>query len=283
VSDCAARILGEGADASSLPENVVCRVPACYEASNEHNDGAAGALCDVTCSLDADCEFLDKADSGSDLPHLCQDGACRTLDEPESPASSAEVMSICPAGRALVPGESTADGFGFCLDVGEVTVNAFGLCVVAGDCTPPDSGNFLTAGRGEHPVQLITLAQAEAYCAYAAARLPTQVEWQAASKTGEALSDYPWGDQSPKVGDSPPNVCGLDLIDTCVAQSFPEGVGPHGHLDLSGNVAELVTTPEGVCAAGGAYDSAADALMTTSCVPFTAADATIGFRCMSAL
>ena len=49
------------------------------------------------------------------------------------------------------------------------------------------------AGRtDEHPVVAVTFYEAEAYCSWRAGRLPTELEWERAAKSG-ACQRYPWG------------------------------------------------------------------------------------------
>lgn len=55
-------------------------------------------------------------------------------------------------------------------------------------------------GRGRHPVTLVTIEDAAAYCGWLAAktgrpvRLPTEAEWERGSRGSMARKRYPWGD-----------------------------------------------------------------------------------------
>lgn len=281
VNDCAERILGAGKDASELPDNVRCQVPQCAPEDGSDSGPQSGAICEVTCESDEDCEFLDESHDGE--PHICRDGACRTLETPDDPGTPEVPAIVCPDGRELIPGILTDDGFGFCLDLTEVTVAAYRACVDEGMCTAPDAGNFLTAGREDHPVHVVEVLQAEEYCAFVGARLPSQAEWLDAAARGTTDDSYPWGDDEPLAGDMPELVCGLESTDTCAVGTYPAGATPEGHLDLVGNVAEIVTTEDAVCAAGGSFESTATELFASACEEITGAVPTVGFRCAQGL
>lgn len=102
------------------------------------------------------------------------------------------------------------------------------------------------AGRSHHPVTLVTIEDAVAYCDWLArrtvkpVRLPTEAEWERASRGDLARSRYPWGDD---IDDSRANF----LHDPAArSKRGTEPVGsypPNGFqlFDMAGNVWEWVS------------------------------------------
>jgi hypothetical protein len=129
----------------------------------------------------------------------------------------------------------------FCLDVTEVTMTAWNSCVDAHKCTPAGQDhttcNAGHADRGDHPVNCVNYHQAEAYCAFVDARLPTEIEWEYAARGGEQALKYPWGSDPPDG-----HVCWKQGT-TCAVKTY--AAGAFGLYDMSGNVWEWTSSDFG--------------------------------------
>ena len=126
---------------------------------------------------------------------------------------------------------------GFWVDRTEVTNDEYRSCIQAGACTPPQRTEiFDSPNLGNHPVLWVDWFQAKEYAAWAGKRLPNEVEWELAARSGAATA-FPWGASWVKgranvVGTYP----GDGWEETAQVASFP--ANRWGIYDLIGNAAE---------------------------------------------
>ncbi len=114
-------------------------------------------------------------------------------------------------------------------------------------------------GREDHPVVLVSYADALAYAAWLSEvtgriwRLPTEAEWEKAAR-GTDGRRFPWGNfWNPAVLNSHD----AGPFDTLPVGSFPAGVSPFGLLDAAGQVFEWTATSGGAgrrLVKGGSWD-----------------------------
>ena len=159
----------------------------------------------------------------------------------------------------------------FYMDVHEVTVGQYNQFVRATGHPSPPLPDWASASplnsRDRHPIVNVTWHDAMAYAKWAGKRLPTEAEWEKASRGGLEGQRYPWGNAPPdgtqcnfadqnlsKVWDSertvqiakhPIKKAGDDwsdkYIDDGYAHTAPVGSYPpngYGLYDMAGNVWE---------------------------------------------
>jgi len=128
----------------------------------------------------------------------------------------------------------------FYLDETEVTNEAYGKCIETGRCPPPEPSNADRNGVGpdkrfrgpKQPVSSVSWESARTYCAFVGKRLPTEAEFEKASRSADGRL-YPWGNVPP----GPERAVFAQSV-TADVGTHPRGDGPYGHKDLAGNVWE---------------------------------------------
>ena len=206
-------------------------------------------------------------------------------------------MVAIPAGRFLMgagapeyAGQTAhEEGVGaFCLDRTEVTAGAYGGCTSAG-CEGVDQQGWCADAteHAEHPRNCVSWEQANAYCTWRGARLPTDAEWEYAARGSDGRL-FPWGNEPPDETRARwGGMHGLQLMHSSPVGSYPAGASPFGVLDMAGNVFEWVAPPVGdpseatYHARGGSYMASLPELVSvvrrTTGPPDP--DHTVGFRC----
>jgi len=183
-------------------------------------------------------------------------------------------MALVPAGAFMMGSEDGGSDESpvhdvylndFYIDIYEVTNARYDECVQDGACDPPcafssppwcdnswwrDNYNVDT-DYADYPIIRVSWDDAQVYCEWREARLPTEAEWEKAAR-GTDGRIYPWGDEFDcKKGNFDDETHMNDFVvpggegcdgfeDTAPVGSFPAGVSPYGLYDMAGNVWEWV-------------------------------------------
>jgi serine/threonine-protein kinase len=131
----------------------------------------------------------------------------------------------------------------FWIDQTDVTTAQYAGCVTSGQCTKPYDASSATRSSyygdsqyADYPVIYVSWNQAQAYCAWAGRRLPSEAEWEKAAR-GVDGRIYPWGNAAP---DQNKLTYNNNQGDTAAVGSYSSGASPYGALDMAGNVEEWV-------------------------------------------
>ena len=135
----------------------------------------------------------------------------------------------------------------FYIDKFEVTTADYQICVGEGVCNVPESdfereGYFDNPEYANYPIINVSWDDAQTYCNWRGARLPTEAEWEKAARGTDGRT-YPWGNTfDGGLG----NFCDREYEyndgyeENAPVGSYPEGASPYGVMDMAGNVWEWV-------------------------------------------
>ena len=205
----------------------------------------------------------------------------------------------------------------FFIDETEVTVGQYAQCVDAGACREPrvSSENYYgNEAFVDYPVIFVNWYDAQTFCEWRGARLPSEAEWEMAASYNAVENvryRFPWGD----VFDGARlNFCDVNCTHSsrdpnyndgfryaAPVGTYPDGRSPIGAYDMAGNVVEWIRDwygfsfyregedtnpfgpPEGEfkVVRGGSWLATADEVETSARGSFDplVAQANVGFRC----
>lgn len=212
--------------------------------------------------------------------------------EAAPPASCPDEMVAIPAGQFFMGSDAKDAGDnekpshnvtlgGLCMDLYEVSSKKYRACSDEGKCrraptevewpkiTPADRALYsplctgADASKLDHPITCVTWEMADNYCKVHGKRLPTEAEWEFATR-GPDGRIYPWGDDPPTTAHL--NACDAQCLawgkahhvdlkalekgddgfaTTAPVGSFPAGRSRFGPYDVVGNVWEWVADWDG--------------------------------------
>jgi formylglycine-generating enzyme required for sulfatase activity len=142
----------------------------------------------------------------------------------------------------------TVDLSTFWIDSTEVSAAQYAVCVNDGGCTAPAQRpgcNFGLEERAVHPINCVDYDQATAFCSWAGKRLPSEAEWEKASRGPNDERRFPWGNKDPNLFlISLPEArllnYNVQIGETAAIGQHADGVSPYGVHNMAGNVIEWV-------------------------------------------
>lgn len=193
-------------------------------------------------------EDADTPEPAAESPTSTAMPAMPETEEPRTRIIDGMVMVHIPAGEFLMGDDESAFApekpahlvylDEYWIDRTEVTNAQYRACVEAEVCPEPTFWWNEELNGDEQPV-LVPWDDADAYCTWVGARLPTEAEWEKAVR-GLDGRRWPWGNEFEA---NRANLSGDEdgYGGTAPVGSFPDDVSPYGLLDAAGNAAEWVS------------------------------------------
>ena len=94
----------------------------------------------------------------------------------------------------------------------------------------------------DHPVTEVNFWDSLDWAGWAGLILPTEEEWERAARGNDGRK-YPWGNERPTTELCHFSTPEEEQTGTASVYAHPKGMGPYGHLDLSGNTWEWCNSP----------------------------------------
>ena len=161
----------------------------------------------------------------------------------EKPVDWEELKKQVPPGTPKPPAEMLQPGS----LVFMAEPNQVGWAWVRGaDWRHPTGPGSDIEGKDDHPVVQVSWDDAVAYAKWAGGRLPTEAEWEYASRGGQPEQTFYWGEESPDAGETKANTwTGQFPVENTAADGF-ERTAPvkqfkpngYGLYDMAGNAWE---------------------------------------------
>lgn len=134
---------------------------------------------------------------------------------------------------------------GYWIDKTEVSNEQYAQCVTSKVCDRLEYGNYdhyEEFERPDYPALYVSWHDANNYCLWAGARLPTEAEWEYAARGPEERT-FPWGESEPNCNVAQINGCRSgwsQRVGTVAVGSLPDSASWVGALNMAGNAAEWV-------------------------------------------
>jgi formylglycine-generating enzyme required for sulfatase activity len=124
----------------------------------------------------------------------------------------------------------------FYIDTHEVSHGSYMEFVKKKKIKEPRYANDPNFNNYKQPVVGVSWKEAQSYCIWKGGRLPTEAEWEKASR-GKRSIDYPWGNEAP---DKIKLNFNQEVKKSTIIGSYGPGKSDYDVYDLAGNVSEWV-------------------------------------------